>query len=150
MLLACSILTSAVYSSFFTTYRGSIRIQLLFQMDLGLQIIWLLINFMLNLISTGLTIYIIRKLRKPSRQLIILINLRINLQITQSYISLLRPSIYVLKILIELKLRILIDLAIKSLIINIIGVGTGVPIYSLMRGPIGRTYNQSLYWNNYY
>ena len=38
----------------------------------------------------------------------------------------------VFRILIELKLRILTNLAIKSLIINIVSLGTKVPIYSLI------------------
>jgi hypothetical protein len=45
----------------------------------------------------------------------------------------------------ELKLRILINLAIKSLIINIIRLGIRVPIYSLIRRPIGGINNYSFY-----
>jgi hypothetical protein len=45
----------------------------------------------------------------------------------------------------ELKLRILINLAIESLIINIIRLGTKVPIYSLIRRPISGINNCSLY-----
>jgi hypothetical protein len=52
--------------------------------------------------------------------------------------------------LIELKLRILINLAIKSLIINTIGLGIRVPIYSLIRRPIGGINDYSLYWSTYY
>jgi hypothetical protein len=47
--------------------------------------------------------------------------------------------------LIELKLRILINLVIKSLIINTIKLGIRVPIYSLIRRPIGKINNCSLY-----
>jgi hypothetical protein len=49
------------------------------------------------------------------------------------------------RIPIELKLRILTDLAIKSLIINIIKLSTRVPIHSLIRRPIGGINNCSLY-----
>jgi hypothetical protein len=45
----------------------------------------------------------------------------------------------------ELKLRILIDLAIKNLIINIIKLGTRVPIYSLIKRPISKINDCSLY-----
>ena len=124
--------------------------QLLSQMNLELWIIWLLINFALNLISIGPTIYIMRNLKKPSRQLIIIMSLRTSLWTIWSYISRLRPFICVLRILTELKLRILTNLVIESLIVNIIRIGTRVPIRSLIKGPINRMYNQSLYWNNYY
>ena len=56
----------------------------------------------------------------------------------------------VCKTLIELKLRILINLVIKSLIVNIIGLGTRVLIYSLMKRPISGMNNYSLYWSAYY
>jgi hypothetical protein len=49
------------------------------------------------------------------------------------------------RILMELKLRILINLVIESLIINTIGLGIKVPIYSLIRRPIGGINNCSLY-----
>jgi hypothetical protein len=45
----------------------------------------------------------------------------------------------------ELKLRILTNLVIESLIMNIIGLGTRVPIRSLIRRPIGRINDCSLY-----
>jgi hypothetical protein len=47
--------------------------------------------------------------------------------------------------LIKLKLRILIDLVIKSLIINIIRLGIRVFIYSLIKRPIGGINDCSLY-----
>jgi hypothetical protein len=56
----------------------------------------------------------------------------------------------IFRTLMELKLRILTDLAIKSLIINIIKLGTRVPIYSLIRRPISKINNCSLYWSTYY
>jgi hypothetical protein len=49
------------------------------------------------------------------------------------------------RILMELKLRILTNLAIKSLIINTIKLGTRVPICSLIRRPISGINDCSLY-----
>jgi hypothetical protein len=54
------------------------------------------------------------------------------------------------EILTELKLRILINLAIESLIVNTIRLGTRVPIRSLMRRPISGTNDYSLYRSAYY
>jgi hypothetical protein len=51
----------------------------------------------------------------------------------------------IFKTLMELKLKILTNLAIKSLIINTIGLGIRVPIYSLIRRPIGGINNCSFY-----
>jgi hypothetical protein len=48
-------------------------------------------------------------------------------------------------ILIKLKLRILINLVIKSLIVNTIGLGIRVPIHSLIRRPIGGINDCSFY-----
>ncbi len=75
----------------------------------------------------------------------ILMSLKTILWIIWSYISHLRPSIPIFRILMELKLRILINLAIKSLIVNIIRLNTRVPIYSLMKRPISGINNYSLY-----
>jgi hypothetical protein len=75
----------------------------------------------------------------------ILISLRTILWIIWSYISCLRPSIPIFKILIKLKLKILINLVIESLIINTIGLGTRVPIRSLIKRPIGGINDYSLY-----
>src|SRR6266704_978798 len=64
---------------------------------------------------------------------------------TWSYTSPLRPCMPAFKILTELKLRILTGLVIESLIMTMTGVYIGVYTRSLMRGPIGRTYDYSLY-----
>jgi hypothetical protein len=74
-----------------------------------------------------------------------LISLRIILWIIWSYISYIRPSMPAFGILIKLKLRILINLVIKSLIVNTIGLGIRVPIHSLIRRPIGGINDCSFY-----
>jgi len=51
----------------------------------------------------------------------------------------------VFRTLTELKLKILTNLVIKSLIINIIKLGTRVPTYSLIKRPINKMNNYSLY-----
>ena len=111
---------------------------------------WLTIRLTLTLINTHLTTSIIKNQRKLIKLLIILINLRAISQTTQSYISSLRPYIFIFKILIELRLRILISLVIGSLIITIIRVGIKVYTYSLIKGLISRIYNYSLYYRATY
>ena len=80
----------------------------------------------------------------------ILISLKIILQTTQSYTSSLRPYMPIVKILIELKLKILIGLVIKSLIVTITRVYIRVYICSLIRGLIDRKYSYSFYYRAAY
>ena len=106
---------------------------------------WLPIRLALTLISTHLTTSAIRNQRKVAKLLIILMSLRAISQMTQSYISPLRPYIPAFKILIELNLRILTGLVIGSLIITTTRVRIGVYTRSLIRGLISRKYGYSLY-----
>ena len=118
--------------------------------DLGPLIIQLPIRLALTLISTYPTTSVIRNQRKVIKLLIILISLRAISQRTWSYISPLRPYIPIFKILIELKLRILTDLVIGSLIVTMTRVYIGVYTRSLIRGLIGRKYSYSLYYGAAY
>ena len=121
------------------------RKQLLILMNLGPLIMWLSIRLALHLINTHLTTSIIGHWRKLARLLLISMSLITILQMTWSYISPLKCYMLVFKTLMQLKLRILTSLVIKSLIVTIIGVGIRVYTHSLMKGLIGRMYNYSLY-----
>ena len=123
---------------------------LLILIDLGPLIIWLPIRLILTLISTCLTTSAIKNQRKVTKLLIILISLRAILQITQSYISPLRLCMPTFKIPMELKLKILTGLVIKSLIITITKVRIGVHTCSLIKRLISKKYSYSLYYKAAY